>query len=382
MMIALGIAKEAPNEKYLGLPVHVGKSKIKVFNYLKDRLWSKIMGWMEKWLSKMGKEILIKAYGQAIPLFAMSCFDITKEICDQMSSMVCRFWWAQQDDTNKVHSLSWEKLVRSKKIGGLGYKDLHSFNIAMLAKQAWRLLTDPSSLCARVLKAKYFPESDVLGDTPKAGMSYMWRSILKGVELLKEGLIKRVGNGASTNIWHDPWVVREGIPYVISPKHNNLVDQVADLINPVSGDWDEELVCDCLWTAVHVLQMPVRGNLDDCWAWRLDQKGIFSVKSAYWLHRTLLDDKGCSSGVQQAPEAVYFCWNDIWSCPCPPNVRQFLWRIAHDSIPHRCNIARKGIDIDPLCLVCGRLNEDGAHLFLKCKGVKQIWRNMGLEETR
>jgi hypothetical protein len=204
------------------------------------------------------------------------------------------------------------------------------------------------------------------------------------VELLKEGLIKRVGNGASTNIWHDPWVVREGNPYVISPKHNNLVDQVADLINPVSGDWDKELVRDCLWTAdvVHVLQMPVRGNLDDCWAWRLNQKGIFSVKSAYWLHRTLLDDKGCSSGVQQAPEAGSFCRNDIWSCPCPPNVRQFLWRIAHDSIPHRCNIARKGIDIDPLCLVCGRLNEDGAHLFLKCKGVKQIWRNMGLEETR
>jgi hypothetical protein len=63
MMNALGIAKEAPNEKYLGLPVHVGKSKTKVFNYLKDRLWSKIMGWMEKWLSKMGKEILIKACG-------------------------------------------------------------------------------------------------------------------------------------------------------------------------------------------------------------------------------------------------------------------------------------------------------------------------------
>jgi ribonuclease HI len=59
-----------------------------------------------------------------------------------------------------------------------------------------------------------------------------------------------------------------------------------------------------------------------------------------------------------------------------------LWRIGHDSVPHRCNIARKGIDIDPLCLVCGRLNDDGAHLFLKCKGVKQVWRRLGLEENR
>jgi hypothetical protein len=49
-------------------------------------------------------------------------------------------------------------------------------------------------------------------------MSYTWRSILKGIELLKEGLIMSVGNGASINVWQDPWVAREGSPYVISPK--------------------------------------------------------------------------------------------------------------------------------------------------------------------
>jgi hypothetical protein len=43
---------------------------------------------MEKWLSKMAKEVLIKACAQAIPVLAMSCFDITKELCDQMSAMV------------------------------------------------------------------------------------------------------------------------------------------------------------------------------------------------------------------------------------------------------------------------------------------------------
>lgn len=63
---------------------------------------------------------------------------------------------------------------------GVGYKDLHTFNLAMLAKQGWRLLTCPESLCARVLKAKYFPHSDVLGAQAKDGISYVWRSILKG----------------------------------------------------------------------------------------------------------------------------------------------------------------------------------------------------------
>jgi hypothetical protein len=120
----------------------------------------------------------------------MSCFDLTKGLCDQISAMVCRFWWAQQDDENKMHWLIWETLTLPKKEGGLGYKDLYEFNMAMLAKQAWCLLTNPSSLCARVLKARYFPDGDLLNAIPANGISYRWRSILKGVALLKEGIVK------------------------------------------------------------------------------------------------------------------------------------------------------------------------------------------------
>jgi hypothetical protein len=90
MMRKLGLKSEGRNEKYLWLPVYVGQSKMKVFEYLKDRVWSKIQGWKEKMLSKAGKEVLIKACAQAIPMFTMACFDITKSLCDQISSMVCR----------------------------------------------------------------------------------------------------------------------------------------------------------------------------------------------------------------------------------------------------------------------------------------------------
>jgi len=63
-------------EKYLGLPVHVGKSKTSTFAYLTDLIWKRMQGWNEKLLSWAGKEILIKAVAQAIPTFAMGCFDL------------------------------------------------------------------------------------------------------------------------------------------------------------------------------------------------------------------------------------------------------------------------------------------------------------------
>lgn len=75
----LSISQVARSERYLGLPVSIGKSRKKAFEYVKQRVWVRIQGWQEKLLSKVGKEILIKALGQAIRTYAMSCFDITKD---------------------------------------------------------------------------------------------------------------------------------------------------------------------------------------------------------------------------------------------------------------------------------------------------------------
>lgn len=188
-------------DKYLGLPVFVGQSKKNVFAYLKDRIWKRIQGWKEKFLPWAGKEILIKAVAQAIPTFAMGCFDLAKTLCDQLSTMICRYWWNQQEGNHKIHWLSWEKMILPKSKGGMGFRDIYGFNLAMRAKQGWRLLQNPDSLCAQILRAKYHPNSSCLDAKPKHGMSYTWRSILKGIDLLKKGVIWRVGDGSNLKIW-------------------------------------------------------------------------------------------------------------------------------------------------------------------------------------
>jgi hypothetical protein len=52
VMETLQITNEVMNDRYLGLPAHVGLSRAGTFNYLKDRIWQKILGWKEKMLSK------------------------------------------------------------------------------------------------------------------------------------------------------------------------------------------------------------------------------------------------------------------------------------------------------------------------------------------
>lgn len=63
-------------------------------------------------------------------------------------------------------------------------------------------------------------------------------------------------------------------------------------------------------------------------------------------------------------------------------MQHFLWRLAYNSLPHRWSIQRRGVDLDPLCPVCQRLNKDGAHPFLHCKDVRAVWQRMELEHVR
>lgn len=55
----------------------------------------------------------------------------------------------------------------------VGFRGLHLFNVAMLARQAWRLLVNPKNLCGRVLKAKYFPNNNIMDIHQKGDIIYV-----------------------------------------------------------------------------------------------------------------------------------------------------------------------------------------------------------------
>jgi hypothetical protein len=279
-----------------------------------------------------------------------------------------------------MHWLSWELLSKPKREGGLGFRDLYGFNVAMLARQAWRMLMNPNSLCARVLKARYFPTTSILEATVVPGISYSWRSIMRGVDLLKEGLIWRIGNGVDVKIWSDPWLNRGGSRQPVTPRRQSVLTRVSELVDPFTCQWDEALVRDTFWEmdARIILSTPIRSDFEDYPAWHFDEKGVFSVKSAYQLYVVKRDEQMSASA--QLNDGPNF-WRTLWDLPCLPKVKQFIWRFTHNSLPLKTNIKRRGIECETLCVSCKRLDEDGAHLFFKCKNIREVWKAFGLEEV-
>ena len=165
----------------------MGKNKRNTFNEIKEKFHRKLAGWKEKLLSKARKEVLIKAVAQAIPTYTMSCFRLPDSLCEELTSMIRKFWWGQQKEEKRIAWLSWEKLCVPKSCGGMGFKQLKYFNMALLAKQGWRLQTNPNSLVYWVLKARYFPQCEFIEASLGNNPSYSWHSVLSAKHLVREG---------------------------------------------------------------------------------------------------------------------------------------------------------------------------------------------------
>ena len=129
---------------------------------------------------------------------------------------------------------------------------------------------------------------------------------------------------------------------------------VSDLLDG-DGNWDEPKLRR-LFLSVDVDEIlkikPSQRNEQDLFAWNPEKNGLFTVKSAYHLalNRKVLANKGASSG---RPDGARPDWKLIWSCPVPPKVRVFAWKLASNGLATQTNKQRREMEITSTCPICG-----------------------------
>lgn len=79
------------HSKYLRLPSSISNNKKDIFMSICEKISSVVVAWKTKLVSMGGKEILIKAMGQTIPMYTMSLFKLSKGICDTIHSLFSDF---------------------------------------------------------------------------------------------------------------------------------------------------------------------------------------------------------------------------------------------------------------------------------------------------
>ena len=247
--------------------------------------------------------------------------------------------------------ISWDKLCAPKACGGMGFKQLKEFNLAMYAKQGWRLQTGVDSLLVRVFKAKYFPNSDFKSASLGSNPSYAWRSLMAAQVVVKEGSRWQVGNGRSTRIWKDKWFPSPSTYRVISPISILPQDaRVESLIDRENGVWKNELVrqvflpheTDTICGIVLSASQPV-----DKQVWAPTTNGIFNARSAYKIAKEM--GMRADTGALSDGSRMRCFWKHLWRCNVPHKVRHLIWRACRDILPTKANLVARKVLLDSCC---------------------------------
>lgn len=344
--------------KYLGLPLVIGRSKKEVFHYITDAVTKRVSNWKNTFLSTAGKEVLLKSVINALPVYTMSCFRIPKGVGKDIENSAAKFWWgSSSEQSKKLHWKSWSNMATDKEEGGLGFRNFQDFNLALLAKQLWRLITKPNLLMSKVMKGKYFPQGGLLHAQATSQSSWLWRSWISAKPLLFDGVRYQIGDGKSVRIWESPWIstTPNFLPETKKPDGCQL-HWVSELMCAESHSWNVGLVQSLFSQkdSSAILQTPISQlGLHDKLVWQHTQQGQFTVASAY--HRASQQRKTHPT----APESSHHrdsekaMWKRLWGMKVKGKIKHFMWRLYHWIIPTNDRLLQKGIDVDPICRGCG-----------------------------
>ncbi|GAU36816.1 hypothetical protein TSUD_219190 [Trifolium subterraneum] len=288
------------------------------FAYLLDKMRKTLSGWKAKTLSFASRVTLAQTSLVHNPGYVLQSIPISVSVCQEVEQICRNFIWETTAEARKVHLIAWDKLCHPKSEGGLGFRNLKMLNKAHMMKLSWQILTQPSKLWVKILKAKY-----------NCG-NITWV----------------IRDGVDSQFWRHPWI----------PNVGALEDHIAASIpreelnfpvNHYASDglwkWDKirSIVPNDICDKIAVIKPPSQGAPDfPCW--KLSVDGYFSLKTAYEFMEN------------QHQEDLYInpIFEKVWHWKGPNRIKAFLWKLSQGRLLTNEERRHRNMTNSDLCPRC------------------------------
>ncbi|CAN1808083.1 Putative ribonuclease H protein At1g65750 [Linum perenne] len=355
--------------RYLGAPVLHGRVTKNTYDFLIDRLNSRLAGWKAENISLTGRVTLASSVLNSLPCYIMQTALLPVSLCDKIDRKIRSFIWGSGEGVRKIHNVNWDTVCKPKDQGGLGLRSARDLNKAFLMKLAWSLISRPNELWAKVLISKYMTLTNngyMLARTK--GFSSVWRGIMKVWQDTQNGIHWSIRDGRNTKFWTDRWL-DSGVVLIDHAISIQGVDPSCSVLDFCSdGSWNlqklRSYLPENLVLQVFGMSLPREGAGADTMVWGLEANGRFSVKKAYYMLRE----------IDQADNSS--CWKSIWKWEGPNKVRHFLWLASHNKLMTNVERSRRRLTNDTSCSICGFQSEDLDHVLRRCPRAAQVWNRI------
>ena len=120
--------------KYLGMPLDTSFKTTSIWNPILEKMEKKLSAWKRLYLSKGGKLTLLKSTLSSFPTYFLSLFIIPKVMAGRLERIQRNFLWGSSEGSFKYPLVAWNKVCSPIEMGGLGTRNVVSFNQALLRK--------------------------------------------------------------------------------------------------------------------------------------------------------------------------------------------------------------------------------------------------------
>ena len=281
----------------------------------------------------------------------------------------------------KIHWVNWNFNQLNQSDGGLGFKNLHLFNLALLAKNSWKLFTKPNTPCSQMFREKYYKGSSP-GNAKKqqSSSSYVWKGLKEGASILNNDITWEARSGNFIDIWYDKWIPSLGNNTLLNihQSQSSTRGQIQGhelLGNFITkdGSWDCLKLQQCIPQQFlpFILNIPLQNgqNESDVCLWRGKQPTTKAIYNLLFEKNDLQISKPSTANC--LPNSL---WSKFWKLPVPFKVKSFLWKLFLNRLPTIDNIRqRSNLTLFSKCGFCNQHEETLHHLFLDCFKIKRSW---------